>query len=387
MIKGFKIRLYPTKEQEHLFWQHIGSCRFLWNYMIDWQKKRYDDGEKYASAFTMNKHLTELKNDGEHGWLYEVSNSSLQTTCRDLDKTYKEFFKKKKGYPKFKSRRTDKPSFPINVTSFYFKDEKVCNVQKVGKVRYKSKKQFPIGNKACKFTNPRIFYDQARKKWILSFGMDIEPEQNNLTENLMGVDLGIKETAIVANGTDEELYFHNINKSKRIRTLERKKRHIQKNISRKYEASKKKTGRYEKTNGILREEQKLREVYARINGIRTNYNHQLTNALIKKYPKRITMEDLNVSGMMKNKHLSKAVQQQNFHEILRQMEYKCEWNGIEFVKADRFYPSSKTCSRCGNIKSDLKLKDRVYECPECGLVIDRDYNAALNLQKYVAPKK
>lgn len=386
MIKGFKVRLYPTKEQERLFWKHIGSCRFLWNYMIDWQKKRYEDGEKYASAFTMNKHLTELKNDGEHGWLYEVSNSSLQTTCRDLDKTYKEFFKKKKGYPKFKSRKTDRPSFPINVTSFYFKDDKTCNIQKIGKVRYKTNTEFPIGNK-CKFTNPRVSYEPARKKWILSFGMELQNEAQELTDNLMGVDLGIKELAVVANG-DEELYFHNINKSKRIRTLEKKKRHIQENISRKYESSRKNNGgKYVKTNGIIREEQKLREVQARINGIRENYTHQVTNALVKKLPKRITVEDLNVSGMMKNKHLSKAVQEQRFFEVLRQIEYKCEWNGIEFVKADRFYPSSKTCSRCGHKKDDLKLSDRVYVCPECGLEIDRDFNAALNLQKYVAPNK
>lgn len=364
-------------------WQHVGCCRFVWNYMLDLQQKRHEAGEKHLSGFDMCKVLTPLKNDGEHDWLYDVSNSSLQTTCQDLANAYSKFFKKQGGFPKFKSRKTDRPSFPVNNTSFYMKDSKHCNIQKIGKVKIRHDKGLPIGNKACKFYNPRVSYNEAKKWWMVAFVMDVEVEDSDLTDDLMGIDLGVKDLANVAFG-DENFVFHNINKSKRVRTLERKKRHIQRNISRKYEASKKRTGRYEKTNNILREEQKLRKVQERLNGIRWNYTHQTTAALIKKRPKKVTMEDLNVKGMMKNRHLAKSIADQRFYEFLRQMEYKCDWNGIEFQKADRFFPSSKTCSCCGAKRKDLKLKDRVFVCHECGLTIDRDYNAALNLKKYVA---
>ena len=188
--------------------------------------------------------------------------------------------------------------------------------------------------------------------------------------------------AVVAYG-DRQLVFHNINKSKRIRDLNKRIRHVQRGISRKYEASKKRTGgRYEKTNNIRREEEKLRKLQARKTNIRSNYLHQTTHTLVSMLPRQVVMEDLNVSGMMKNRHLSKAVQEQCFYEFIRQMQYKCAWNGIRFLQVDRFYPSSKTCSCCGAIKRDLKLSDRIFECPNCGAVIDRDYNAAINLSRY-----
>ena len=198
----------------------------------------------------------------------------------------------------------------------------------------------------------------------------------------MGIDLGVKDLAI-AEYNGERIVFTNINKSRKMRQLNKQQKHLQRSISRKYEANHK-GKRYVKTKNIDRSESKLRRLHARITNIRTNYIHQCTHRLISLLPKRIVMEDLNVQGMMKNKHLSKAVQEQCFFEFRRQMQYKCEWNGIELVLADRFYPSSKTCSCCGNIKHDLKLSDRVYKCDVCGTVIDRDYNAAINLSRYVA---
>lgn len=156
---------------------------------------------------------------------------------------------------------------------------------------------------------------------------------------------------------------------------------MQRAVSRKYENNKA-GNRFVKTNNIMKEEAKLRKLYARITNIRTNYIHQVTHTLVSKLPARVVMEDLNIRGMMKNWHLSKAIQEQCLGEFLRQVRYKCEWNGIEFIQADRFYPSSKTCSCCGEIKSDLKLSDRTYVCKSCGLVIDRDYNAAINLSRY-----
>ena len=378
MIKSFKIRLYPTKQQEQLMWKHIGAVRYIWNYMLEIQQSRYNSGEKHLSAFDMINLLSPMKTEDEHLWLKEVSNSSLCHACQDLDKAYKSFFKKVTGFPKFKSRKRSKPNFPVCESRFYFTDEAV-QIQKLGKVKYKTDFNIPKGREV-KFSNPRI--SNTNGKWLLSFGIECENQTPDLTDINMGIDLGVKDLAIAEfNGT--KLAFHNINKSKRVRSLKRKLVHTQRTISRKYEHSR--TGnRYSKTNNIIREELKLRRLYNRLANIRNNYLHQTTHSLIALRPKRVVMESLNVAGMMKNKHLSKAIQEQCLNEFVRQMQYKCEWNGIEFVQVDRFYPSSKTCSCCGSIKHDLKLSDRVYVCDECGFIIDRDYNAAINLSRYIA---
>ena len=377
MIKGFKIRIYPTKEQEKLIWKHIGACRFIWNYMLDLQIKRYKNGEKHLSGFDMIKLLTPLKREEEHAWLKEVSNTSLQRTCSTLALGYDGFFRRRSGFPKFKSRKRSKPSFPVRSEAIYFADHTV-QIPKLGKVKYKSDFQFPQGT-GYKFSNVRISFING--KYMLSFGMECENQAPKLTDNVMGIDLGIKELAVVACG-DKQLVFHNINKSKQVCELNRKLKHTQRTISRKYEASKSRTGRYEKTRNIEREENKLRKLYTRLTNIRHNYLHQTTAKIISLLPVRVTMEDLNVTGMMKNRHLSKVIAEQCFYEFIRQMRYKCEWNGIEFVQVPRMYPSSKTCSCCGTVKRDLKLSDRTYVCPDCGLAIDRDYNAAINLMRY-----
>lgn len=377
MIKSFKVRIYPTKFQEALMWKHIGSCRFIWNYMLSEQEKLYDLGERYLSAFDMINLLKPLKNDGEHEWLYEVSNKSPCHTCQDLDKAYKSFFKKQSGFPKFKSRKRSKPNFPIRDT-IYFKDGKAI-IEKLGKVKYKTDFDFPQGRDA-KFSNPRISF--VNGKWILAFGMECENQTPELTEKKVGIDLGVKDLAVIAID-NESAVFHNINKSQSVRKLKRKIIYLQRSISRKYEQNRI-DNKYVKTNNILRQEIKLRRLHTRLSNIRNNYIHQCTHYIVSKLPCRVVMEDLNVSGMMKNKHLSKAIQEQCFFEFIRQMKYKCEWNGIEFIQVSRFYPSSKTCSNCGCIKHDLKLSDRTYSCSECGFVIDRDLNAAINLMQYSA---
>ncbi len=378
MIKGYKIRIYPTKEQEKLIWKHIGACRFIWNYMLDLQIRRYKNGEKHLSGFDMIKLLTLLKKEEEYIWLKEVSNTSLQRTCSTLAEAYNTFFKKRSGFPKFKSRKRSKPSFPVRSERFYFNGN-VAMIEKMGRIKYKSDFEFPQ-RRECKFSNVHISF--VNGKYMLSFGIECENQAPKLTDNVMGIDLGIKDLAVVACG-DKHFVFHNINKSKQVRELKRKLKHTQRTISRKYEASKARTGRYEKTRNIEREENKLRKQYAKLTNIRYNYLHQTTAALIAMLPCMVVMEDLNVTSMMKNKHLSKAIAEQCFSEFIRQMQYKCERNGIRFVQADRFYPSSKTCSCCGSIKRDLKLSERTYLCLDCGLTIDRDLNAAINLSRYV----
>lgn len=385
IMKGFKIRIYPTKEQEKLIWKHIGSCRFVWNYMLNLQEDRYKVGKKHLSAFDMIKELTPLKNDGEHDWMYEISNASMQTICRDLDKAYSEFFKKTRRRPRFKSRKKAKPSYPVNTDRFYFADEKFCQIQMLGRVRYKTDFNFQIGRDICKFYNMRIQYKPARSIWMLTLMMEIENQEPELTEAHMGIDLGVRELATVAIG-DERIVIHNINNSRKIKDLEKKLKHIQRSISRKYEASKKRTGRYEKTNNIIREEQKMRRIYHRLSGVRDNYLHQTTHRLVSMLPKRIVMEDLDVKQMLSQngRKMSKRIQDAKFYEFIRQMKYKCEWNCIEFVQVDRYYASSQTCSSCGFKHKGLKRDDKVYVCPSCGFIEDRDYNAAVNLMRYVA---
>lgn len=345
--------------------------------MLTKQQELYAQGEKHLSAFSMIKLLTPLKKDGEHGWLYDVSNTSCQIICQDLDKAYKEFFAKRRGFPKFKSRKKSKPSFPVCNEKLRIVSDTVMQIQKLGRVKCHIDNRLNADD-TYKFSNARITYKNG--KWIMTVGIESESQVPELTDKSMGVDLGVKDSAIVAFGS-EKIVFPNINKGRQVRLLKNRIKHLQRSVSRKYEANK--TGKkYNKTKNIDKCEEKLRKLHERLSNIRTNYIHQSTSKLIKLLPCRVVMEDLNVKGMMKNRHLSKAVQEQCLSEWARQMQYKCAWNGIEFVQANRFYPSSKTCSNCGCIKHDLKLSDRTFVCNECGFTIDRDYQAALNLMRY-----
>lgn len=380
MIKGFKIRIYPTKEQEQVMWKHIGATRWMYNFMLAEQIRRHKNGEKHMSSFDMNKYVTQLKRIPEYAWLSGVSVQALYRACADLSNAYNGFFAQRTRFPKFKSRKHAKPAFPLcDAAGKVWFAETTVHLPIIGKVKYKTDHKLPLG-RGCKFINPRIAF--VREKWILSFGMECENQAPVLSDFSMGIDLGIKETMVVAY-SDQQLVFHNINKSKAMRSLETKKRMLQRSISRKYEANKA-GNKYVKTSNIARMEDELRRVTARQANIRLNYIHQCTHALVSLLPKQVVMEDLNVMGMMRNRHLARAIQEQCFYEIYRQMRYKCEWNGIRFVTADRFYPSSKTCSNCGCVHTGLKLSDRTFVCPECGFTIDRDYQAALNLMRYTA---
>ena len=360
-------------------WRHVGACRFIWNYFLNLQEERYKAGEKFMSAFDMGYALTTLKKQQEFTWLNEIATHSLKNVTIDLAKAYESFFKKKSRHPKFKSRKSGKATFPTRADTFYFDQEK-ANISKIGKVKYKTDFDIPQG-KVHKFSNPRI--SNICGKWILSFGMDCPEEHPELNAGTsVGIDLGIKELA-VASHQKQMITVSNINKTDEVRRLEKNLRHLQRSVSRKYEAAKKRTGRYEKSNNILKEEEKIRRLHHRLDCIRQNHVHQATHYFVSLLPERIVMEDLNVIGMMKNRHLSKAIGQQGFAEFRRQIAYKSDWNGIKTVYADRFYPSSKTCSVCGHIKPDLKLSDRTYVCSECGAILDRDFNAAVNLENYV----
>ena len=231
-----------------------------------------------------------------------------------------------------------------------------------------------IPTENVKYMNPRIKYDGIN--WYITVGIEYEDSTILPSNEGIGIDLGVKDLAICS----DEHKYQNINKTQRIKKIEKRKRRLQRSISRRYENNKKGIS-YCKTSNIIKSEKELLKLYHRLTNIRQNYLHQITSEIIKREPSFICIEDLNVKGMMKNRHLSKAVQQQGFYKFRRQIEYKSNWNNIPIIIADRFFPSSKLCSCCGNIKKDLKLSDRIYKC-ECGNIIDRDYQASLNLKRY-----
>lgn len=376
--KGYKIRIYPTKKQEELIKKHIGACRFIWNYMLDLQINRYENSKKHLSSYELMKVLTSIKKEEKYYWLNDVSTTSLQKVCTNLSNSYVSFFRKQKGFPKHKSKKKSKPSYPVRSERMYFTEDGCVQIEKIGKIKYKSDFVFQYG-KDANFENVHISIDNG--KYIVSFCALCENQAPALSCYSMGIDLGIKDLAVVAYN-DKCLVFHNINKSKTVRHLKQKLKFFQKSVNRKYEASKRRTGKYVKTNNIKKEELKIRKIYAKISNIRNNYLHQTTANLIAMCPERIVMEDLSVVSLMKNECIREMLQEQCLHEFIRQIKYKCEWNNIQFLQADRFFPSSKTCSCCGSIKSNLKLSDRTYVCFNCGFVADRDYNAALNLMRY-----
>ena len=378
MLKGYKIRLYPTKEQEKLIWEHIHASRFMWNYMLNVQQENYKNGGKFITDFSMHKMVTPLRKEEKYSWLQNVSIHMLQRTCSDLAEAYKYFFSGQNGYPKYKSKKNAKSAFPASSDNFYFKNN-IVHIQKLGKIKYKSDFYFPYG-KTCRYYNVRITF--KRGKYILSFSKECESQAPKLNESFAGIDLGVKELAVVA-CNDKKYVFHNINKSKRIKNIQSRLCFYQRCAFRKYEYSKEKNkGQYVKTKNIKKIEKRISDLYARKANILDDYTHKVSKSIVSLLPSKITMENLNVKGMLKNRHLSKSIQEQAFYKFICKMKYKCEWNGIEFVLADRFFPSSKTCSNCGAIKKDLKLSERIFVCPECGFSIDRDYNAAINLMKY-----
>ena len=370
-MKSLKIRLYPTKEQEILFKKHIGAERYIYNWGLSLNNELYKTDKKKYSTVDLGKMLTQYKK--EVLWLNEISNATLKESIRNLDKAYTNFYKKRAELPKFKSKKHCKLSFYSRYDKIYFKDN-VVNLEKIGKVKYKSSYDIDL-TRISKFSNPYVSYNG--RCWVLTLGIETKIEEIKLTNEVIGIDLGIKDLAICSNN----MVFRNINKTKVVKNLEKRLRRLQRKVSRKYDMNKK-GGSYNKTSNIIKLEERIKKLHRKLKNIRQDYIHKSTTSIVKTKPCRVVMEDLNVKGMMKNKHLSKAIQQQNLYEFIRQMKYKCEWLGIEFVQVGRFYPSSKTCSCCGNIKKDLKLSDRTYICQECGLVIDRDLNASINLANY-----
>ena len=369
MILAKKVRLYPSEIQEQKLWKSVNTARFIYNWTLARQEENYKNGGKFISNNELRKEITQLKKN-ELSWLNEVSNNVAKQSVKDACNSYERFFKGLSNKPKFKSKKKSKKSFYNDNYSLKVKEGKLVKIEKVGWI--KTNEQLPIG---VKYSNPRISYDN--KYWYISVGIEQEEIREKLTDISLGIDLGLKNLAICSDG----IVYKNINKIYIIRKLEKKLKRLQKQVSRKYEKNKKRN-KYVKTNNIIKLEKQIQLTHRRLANIRKNYLHQTTTSIVKTKPYRIVIEDLNVKGMMKNKYLSNTIGKQGFYEFRIQLEYKCKFKGIELIIADRYYPSSKKCSNCGNIKKDLKLSDRVYKCDKCGLDIDRDLNASLNLSNY-----
>ena len=381
MVKAIKVMLIPNNVQKTKLFQYAGASRFAYNWALAREKENYEKGGRFIPDTELRKEFTRLRNSDEYAWLLNVSNNVTKQAIKDACSAYKNFFKGLQRYPRFKAKKKSMPKFYQDNIKIQFRDTHVkfegfsfsrkANKQKLNWVKLAEHGRIPTD---AKYGNPRVSFDGLN--WWISVCVEFPDCRDRSNHDGIGIDLGIKDLAICSDGNT----YKNINKSQTVKKLEKCKRRLQRSVSRKYEHNKK-GGSYCKTNNIVKKEKLLLKVNHRLANIRKDYLNQTTSEIVNRKPRFICIEDLNVSGMIKNRHLSKAVQNQGFFEFRKQLEYKCNDRGIQLIVADRFYPSSKRCSCCGKIKKDLRLSDRTYKC-ECGNVIDRDFQASLNLKAY-----
>ncbi|AFS79310.1 transposase, IS605 OrfB family [Gottschalkia acidurici 9a] len=371
MILAKKIRIIPNTEQEQQLWKSVGTARYIYNWALAREEDNYKKGGKFINDGNLRKEIILMKQAEEYKWLKEVSNNIAKQAVKDACNAYKRFFKGLADKPRFKSKRKSKPSFYNDNVKLKVKHKQIL-IEKVGWI--KTSEQIPMN---VKYTNPRVSFDG--KYWYISVGVKKQNPRVELTDESIGIDVGIKDLAVCSNG----MIFKNINKVGSVKKLEKRLHRLQRKVSRKYELNKEER-KFVKTSNIIKLEKQIRLLHRRLSNIRNNHLHQSTTKIVKTKPSRVVMETLNIKGMMKNKHLSKAIAKQGLYEFKRQLQYKSEFYGIEFVEADKWYPSSKTCSKCGHIKAKLSLSERTYICEECGSTIDRDLNASINLSRYSA---
>ena len=382
MIKSIKIMLNPNNKQKTKILQCANVSRWAYNWDLGRQQENYKSGGKFISDGDLRKELTQLKKVEEYKWLNDYSNNITKQAIKDACDAYKRFFKGQSKFPKFKRKKKSKPSFYQDICKIQFTethvklekltDSKKKNKQKINWIRLAEHNRIPFG-KDVKYINPRITFNGLN--WFISVGIEYEDEVKQPSNEGIGIDLGITDLAICSDGNT----YKNINKSNKIKKIEKQRRRLQRQISRKYENNREGV-RYKKTSNIIKSEKQLLKLNHKLTNVRNQYQHSVINEIIGRKPMFITIEDLNISGMMKNKHLSKALQQQSLYEFTRKLTYKSKWNNIELRRVDRYFPSSKLCSDCGTKNSKLKLSDRQWVCIECGTIHDRDYNASKNLR-------
>jgi putative transposase len=388
LLRAYKTEIKPTQKQIQKINQSIGICRWLYNSYLAKNKelyKQYKDGlidkkQSFMSANNFDKYINnEIKTLAEYNWINNCGSKARKKAICNAEISYKRFFKGQSNFPKFKkkSKSDVKLYFPKNNKGDWKVERHRIMIPSLKNVRLKEYGYIPVGAKVISGT-----VSKQADKYYVSVIIDIEIQIINQNKNEgIGIDLGLKDFAIMSNGITKK----NINKTKKVKKLEKKLKREQRKLSRKYESLRERNKNTKKEGGIATRQNiqkqvaKVQILHQRLTNIRTNYINQTISEMVERKPSYITIEDLNISGMMKNRHLSKAVSKQKFYEFRTKLNNKCNVLGIELRIVDRFYPSSKLCHNCGQIKKDLKLSDRVYKC-DCGYEEDRDYNASINLR-------
>ena len=376
LLKSFKTEINPTEEQKVRIRKTIGTCRFIYNFYLAHNKELYESGKKFMSSSQFRVWLNNeyLPSHPEYSWIKEAYSKSVTQAVNNGQTAFEKFFNHKSAFPKFKKKgRSDvKMYFVRNNPKDCSCERHRIKIPSLGWVRIKEKGYIPTTKDGYVIQSGHVSIKADR--YYVSVLIEIPDNRvaSNSSEGI-GIDLGLKDFVIVSNGKT----YKNINKSAKLKKLEKKLIREQRSLSRKYENLKK--GESTQKRNIQKQRLKIQKLHHRIDNIRTDYINKIIAEIVKTKPSYITIEDLNVSGMMKNKHLSKAVASQKFYEFRTKLEAKCKENGIELRIVDRWFPSSKTCHCCKSIKKDLKLSDRIFKC-DCGYIEDRDFNAALNLR-------
>lgn len=376
LLKSFKTEINPTEEQKVKIRKTIGTCRFIYNFYLAHNKELYDKGEKFMSSNKFRVWLNNeyLLNHPEYSWIKEAYSKAITQAVNNGQTAFTRFFNHESNFPNFKKKgRSDvKMYFVKNNPKDCCCERHRIKIPSLGWVRIKEKGYIPTTKDGYVIKSGYVSIKADR--YYVSVLVEIPDNKmaNNSNEGI-GIDLGLKDLAIISNGKT----YKNINKSVKLKKLEKQLIRGQRSLSRKYENSKK--GESTQRANIQKQKIKVQKLYQKIDNIRTDYINKTIAEIVKTKPSFITIEDLNVKGMMKNRHLSKAVASQKFYEFRIKLQAKCNENGIELRVADRWYPSSKTCHCCKNIKKDLRLSDRIFKC-DCGYIEDRDFNAALNLR-------
>ena len=376
MLKSFKTEINPTEEQKARIRKTIGTCRYVYNFYLGHNKALHDDGEKFMTGKSFSLWLNNeyIPDNPDKTWIREVYSKAVKKSIEDGCAAFTRFFKHQSDFPKFKKKgKSDVKMY------FVRNNPKDCQCERhrlkiptLGWIRIKEKGYIPTTKDGYMIRSGTVSVKTDR--FYVSVLVEIPDVNinNNLNEGI-GIDLGLKDFAIISNGKT----YRNINKSAGLKKLEKQLIREQRSLSRKYENLKK--GESTQRANIQKQKLKVQKLHHKMDNIRTDYINKTIAEIVKTKPSYITIEDLNVKGMMKNRCLSKAVASQKFYEFRKRLKAKCDEKGIELRVADRFYPSSKTCHHCGSVRKNLKLSDRIYRC-ECGYVADRDLNAALNLK-------
>ena len=376
LLKSFKTEINPTEEQKARIRRTIGTCRYVYNFYLGHNKALHDNGEKFMTGkdFSLWLNNEYIPDNPDKTWIREVYSKAVKKSIEDGCTAFTRFFKHQSDFPKFKKKgKSDVKMY------FVRNNPKDCQCERhrlkiptLGWIRIKEKGYIPTTKDGYMIRSGTVSVKAGR--FYVSVLVEIPDVNinNNLNEGI-GIDLGLKDFAIISNGKT----YRNINKSAGLKKLEKQLIREQRSLSRKYENLKK--GESTQRANIQKQKLKVQKLHHKMDNIRTDYINKTIAEIVKTKPSYITIEDLNVKGMMKNRCLSKAVASQKFYEFRTRLKAKCDENGIELRVADRFYPSSKTCHHCGSVRKNLKLSDRIYRC-ECGYVADRDLNAALNLK-------